>query len=181
MGAAAGGWRSSALVACLALGLQAPACASDIQRVEGRYVQREIPASIEVPVDPQGTWQRSQVDGATLVLEGPEGARLSWIHHCGGRQPEPRLASRTLLLGVDLLGSPEQGPVRVDGASGWRVRGRVRDGERSAWLEAVTRVQGSCSDDFLLVTPQRSARASALFDRWWRSFRTTVPAAGASG
>jgi len=150
---------------------QLPACASDVVHTEGRWRLRAQHASVADPDPAAGPWQRREVDGAALSFVGPGGASLSWIRECGRGTPAPRIASSLLLIGVHFDAEPEEGPVEVAGAPGWRVAGQARQGGHVVHLEAVTRVGDGCTDDFLLIQPGSSPALSAAFAAFWVSFR----------
>gem|GEM_PF-3759027 len=156
---------------------QVPACAADVVHTEGRWRQRTLHASVADPDPAAGPWQRREVAGTALSFAGPAGASLSWIRHCGAGSPEPRIALRLLVMGVVFDPAPEQGPVEVAWASGWRLAGHTRlagpagkEGQ-SVYLEAVTRVGGGCTDDFLWVQPGSAPAPAAAFRAFWASFR----------
>lgn len=180
MGWEKGGWRLAAVVAAVAWLVEMPACASAWMLENHRYVNRESGISIAAPDGK--AWSRADVDGALLSFADDRGGRLSWIRQCGRAQPPPRLASRQLLIGLQVEGEPEGSSVTVQGAPGWRLRARVRQDGETASIDAVTRIGQHCTDDFLLVTPKPDAAERAAFEAWWRSFRETAGgAAGTSG
>jgi hypothetical protein len=49
-------------------------------------------------------------------------------------------------------------------------------------LKTVTRVIGECSYDWILIAPGGFEGPETVFDRWWRSFRSSAgEAAGEEG
>jgi hypothetical protein len=173
-----GGWRLAAVAAYVAWLAQTPACASPWTLKDHRYVDRESGASVEAP---GGAWRSVDVDGALLSFADGSGARLSWIRQCGRVLPEPRIAARELLIGLDVQGPVEGGAATVDGAPAWELRAEVRDDGHPAWIESVTRVGGRCTDDFVLVAPRPAPAQRTVFERWWRSFREGSGAAPDAG
>lgn len=177
MGWAKGGWRFAAVVAAVAWLVETPACASAWMLKDHRYVSRESGISIAAPDGKE--WRRTHVDGALLSFADDRGAHLSWIRRCGKAHAPPRIASRELLIGLQVEDHPEGRAVTLQGAPGWQLRARVRQDGGTAWIDAVTRVGRRCTDDFLLVAPKPLPAERKSFDAWWHSFRE--PDGGASG
>jgi hypothetical protein len=181
MGWAKGGWRLAVVAAFVAWLAQTPACASPWTLKDHRYVDRESGASIAEPGAGAGAWRSIDVKGALLSFAQGDAVRLSWIRQCGRALPEPRLAARQLLIGLDVQGDVDGRAVTVAGAPGWQLRASVRDEGRPAWIEAVTRVGSRCTDDFVLVVPKPMPAEQAVFEQWWRSFREPAGAAAERG
>lgn len=176
MGWAKGGWRLAIVASSVAWLAQTPACASPWTLKDHRYVDRESGVSIAEPGPGAGTWRSIDVKGTMLSFAGPDAARLSWIRQCGRALPAPEIASRELLIALDVHGPVEGRAITVDGAPGWQLRARVREKNRRASIDAVTRVGRRCTDDFVLVAPRPSAAQRAVFEAWWRSFQEPAEA-----
>ena len=164
------GRRAAALaIALVCVGIAA--CATPPpQAVEGRYLSRAGTVSV---ADPGAEWRPVVVDGATLALQGPDGAAMTWIHRCRERLPPVRLLARDLLAGLELVEWIENEafdwPAADASVEGWRLHARARD--EAATVRVVGRVRrGSrCHDDFAWVGPERLSAAPDAFHRLWRS------------
>ncbi|MDP6540760.1 MAG: hypothetical protein QF410_14550, partial [Planctomycetota bacterium] len=73
-------------------------CASGWQRQGDRFVLPSEGLSIGAPAS--GTWKPVPVEGSTLTLRREDGATLSWLRQCQGREVRARVASRELLRGI---------------------------------------------------------------------------------
>lgn len=159
--------RSGSTVALLCAALLVQACATGWSREGERLVHRAQGLSIRMP-EGEG-WEPVDVDGTTLTLRRGDGAMLSWIRRCEETAPRSaRAASQALLRSLVRPEVVSQGPVPVSGGEGWRVEARVRREGGESRIEAVTRLSGRCTEDWVLVAPA-SAVTLGVLDAWWPS------------
>lgn len=151
-------------------------CASGWQRHGDRFVDSSKGLSIGAPAS--GAWTPVRVEGSTLTLRREDGATLSWLRECRGRDVPARTASRELLRGITESEILEEGPVSVDQGEAWQVAARVRGEGGAAELRAVTRVRDGCTDDWVFAAPVGGA-TEGLLEAWWSSFAGPEVAAAA--
>ena len=151
-------------------------CATGWVQEGGRFTDARRDLSITAP--PGGPWEQLKVEGSTLTLRNPSGAMLSWLRECRDHSVTARGASRALLRGIEGLVLESEGPVASADGDVWRAEARLDENGRELQVRAVTRVVGSCTDDWVLVAAPASELAEA-FDGWWGSVRAPEVAAGA--
>lgn len=153
---------------------QTAACASGLVFEDGRYWDRGHHYSIERPGGEDPAWRPIRVEGTELAFRGPGAATMSLIEQCG-RSPaaEPRILARQLLIGIEGRTLVDEGPIGEGEAPGWIQRLDATASGEVIHLKTVTRVIGECSYDWILVVPGTLWGPEPVFDRWWRSFRTS--------
>ncbi len=166
------------IIAWLPMIFQASACASDLVFEHGRYRSDRGHYSIAKPGGEGSAWRRVRVEGAEIAFQGPDGATLSLIEHCGRPLAKPRILARQLLIGLEGRTLTDEGPLPSDESRGWVQWLEATAEGKAIRLKTVTRVIGTCSYDWILVVQDGLERHEPVFDAWCESFRTSAPEAG---
>ncbi len=175
---AVGGAHAFGIIAWLLVILQASACASDLVLEDGRYHPVRRHYSIAKPGGESSAWHRVRVEGAEIAFQGPGGATMSLIEHCGRPLAKPRIVARQLLIGLEGRTLTDEGPLASDPTRGWvQWLDATAEGEVIR-LKTVTRVIGPCSYDWILIVSDGLESLEPVFDAWTESFRSTAPESG---
>ena len=155
-------------------------CAGPISYSAGVYRHREHGYRLGAPRGAQGTWERIEVEGATLAFRGPGAATAIVKSRCGRPVAAVQLMARHLLIGLAERELLEARPVALSGRSGWLQVVDTRDGDGPVRLKTVTLVEASCSYDLVLAAArERYAAVEADFDAWWQGFALDGAGSGA--
>lgn len=168
------GVRGAGAVGALWLLLQVPACASDLRLEEGRFRHAELGYSLLDPraLAPEADWRRVELEGATLAFRGKEGTAAAFVVSCGrSTRADARALSRQLLFSLEERRVVEEETLSLEGGRAVRRVVRARNDGAPVRLETLTRVEGDCTYDWVLVTPGPPGPAREPFEQWWRSFR----------
>lgn len=164
----------------IAVGVAMLGCATGWVQQGGRLVDLEGGRSIAIPEE--GRWERIPVEGSALTLRREDGATLSWLQACaaeGEAVPESaQAAAKALLRSLGKKTVLREGPVEAARGEAWRVEAEVVEGTRVLSLTTVTRTDGRCTDDWVLVAPA-SVQVVGVLDRWWPT--VDVPQVAADG
>lgn len=161
------------------------ACSAGGVRFDGeRYHGDGASWSIAAPPGLGTRWERIDVEGAVLAYRGLPGspvadASLSLLHRCDRPLAPTRTLARHLLIGLDERAFVRDGAQPVAGADGWAQDLVARVGGDRVRLRTVTRVDGPCITDWVLVARTAVAEeevgdfgvAASDFEAWWASFR----------
>jgi hypothetical protein len=169
-----GGANGFAVVAWLLVIFQMSACASDLVFEKGRYRHRHRHYSIARPGGEESLWQPVRVEGTVLAFQGPARDTMSLLENCESPGAEPRLLARQLLIGLDEWNLLDEGPVGEGESPGWIQRLEATADGEAFQLKTVTRIVGQCSYDWILIVRGGLEGPEAVFDRWWRSFRSSA-------
>jgi hypothetical protein len=152
-------------------------CAASAPRYDGeRYLVAEHGFSIAAPPGEGASWRRVAVGGAVLAFRGIPGteaefASMSVLRRCEGAPTQPRLAARQLLIGLSERVILEDRAVEIAGGEGWLQTLEASDDDIRVRLRTVTRLEGGCSVDWVLISPPDQPGLDAAFDAWWSSWR----------
>jgi hypothetical protein len=162
----------SAVLSALALGAGlAPGCLGPLAAVEGGWRHRRHAYTIGRPDGPGAAWERIEVEGALLAFRRPGGETISMQSRCGRPVASAQLMARHLVIGIRERELVADGPVPVDGRSGWSQSFDMRQEGVRVRVKTVTLVAGECAFDWVLATRGPAEPAEAAFDAWWQSFR----------
>lgn len=150
--------------------LLASACATPVSLAEGRWHARAGGASIADLAAQGAGWRQTREPGLLLAFRAPDDALACWMHQCRDASAPARAEAHALLISLEAVVIEQEGAVAVGGAPGWSLRARALERGRAVTLKAVTRAEGGCTDDFLLVTNGALEPHEPTFDRWWASF-----------
>lgn len=168
------GVRGAGAVGALWLLLQVPACASELRLDAGRFRHAELGYSLRDPraIAPEAGWRNAELEGATLAYRGPEGTAAAFLVHCGrSGRADARARSRQLLFGLEERRVVEEETLELEDGAAVRRVAHARDGDAAVRLETLTRLEGECTYDWVLVSRGAPGAAAETFERWWRSFR----------
>jgi hypothetical protein len=173
--------RVATLAAALVGALLSVACASDLELVNGRYLQRRYGLSFAEPEPGTPAWRRVDIDDTLAAWERPGGARMTVQAECRRKPPSPQVQARSLVIGVEKKELRQSGPVSVGPWPGWSQEFEVGEPQRPLHLKTVTLVTQDCTVDFLLMAGDDYEAAVPGFDAWWQSFeKSETPAEAAS-
>jgi hypothetical protein len=150
--------------------LFASACAGPVSLAEGRWRARDDGASIADLAALEAGWRQTREPGLLLAFRAPDDALACWMRQCRDASAPARAEAHALLISLEAVVIEQEGAVAMGGASGWSLRARALERGRAVSLKAVTRAEGGCTDDFLLVTPGALELHEPAFDRWWATF-----------